>query len=436
MTSTGTNRNDSQAHAGQYARSLRAFHLLFLGMLFLPTMGCDSLDKLMAVSLPGEILEETANDPSLAEWFVLGVQAEFECALQGHLHIADGLWAGTYHVNNNILEQVQYESRSSTVRWLSNGGCTDVREGVWRPMHAARGAAESVRLRLTEGLPQGSIPEPDLNTWIALTDVYEGYSTQLLGEVFCGVIFGGDEQILTRAETFLRAENLFTSAIDYASRVTTGTRAQEAQELLNLALVGRARARLNLGNGSGAVQDAERVPEGFVRYATYDLGVNRRTNPMNYLQAQHTIHMNYRNLEVDGVPDPRVPVMNTGQTGVAGLQRWVQLKYADQGSDIPFASWREAQLMIAEVEGGQRAVNIINQLRSTWNLPLFSSANEAEIRAQVLEERRRELFLQGTKMGDDLRTGLYETWSTGNTPVGRPIAADETCMPVPEVEFF
>ena len=38
---------------------------------------------------------------------------------------------------------------------------------------------------------------------------------------------------------------------------------------------------------------------------------------------------------------------------------WGQLKYPDEGSDILFSTWREAQLMIAEVSGGQTAVGIV-----------------------------------------------------------------------------
>ena len=70
--------------------------------------------------------------------------------------------------------------------------------------------------------------------------------------------------------------------------------------------------------------------------------------------------------------------------------------------------------MIAEVAGGQTAVGIINQLRETvsdlpWvddshpGLPGCSSSDPDEILAQVIEERRRELFLQGARIGDMLR---------------------------------
>lgn len=91
--------------------------------------------------------------------------------------------------------------------------------------------------------------------------------------------------------------------------------------------------------------------------------------------------------------------------------------------------------MIAEIEGGAVAVDIINTLRDTHDLPHFASTDANEIRAQVLEERRRELFLQGTKMGDDLRTGEWQDWDTGVSPVNAPIG-DNTCIPIPDIEFL
>lgn len=89
--------------------------------------------------------------------------------------------------------------------------------------------------------------------------------------------------------------------------------------------------------------------------------------------------------------------------------------------------------MIAEVEGGQTAVNIINRLRETFDLPPFSSTDEEEIRAQVREERRRELFLQGTRIGDKLRWN--EPWATGVNQRGEPYS-DRTCIPLVTQEIL
>ena len=106
--------------------------------------------------------------------------------------------------------------------------------------------------------------------------------------------------------------------------------------------------------------------------------------------------------------------------------------------------------MIAEVSGGQTAVDIINDLRATVSdldfvdgahpgLPAFASNDEAEISAQVWEERRRELFLQGTKIGDMLRLDIpgidTDDFETGVNQRGNPYGP-HTCYPLPDQEML
>src|SRR5690606_35549583 len=143
---------------------------------------------------------------------------------------------------------------------------------------------------------------------------------------------------------------------EYA-RSVSGARAEDAKAIENAALVGRARAKLNLGDGAGAVADAEQVEEGFVGLLFYEAGGSRRRewNGGINLDDEFSVRPHYRNLQVDGVPDPRVPVRYVGPSPFVGVEHWVQEKYPHPGSDIPFATWREAQLIIAEAEGGQRA---------------------------------------------------------------------------------
>jgi hypothetical protein len=261
------------------------------------------------------------------------------------------------------------------------------------------------------------------------------------------MVFDGTGVVVSRQEAMAVAETRFTSALTHAQDALAGPRADEAQAILDLARVGRARARLNLGNTTDALTDAQAVSPGFVYYATYDASPARRINMFLRLDNGFLIHPRDRDLNIDGVPDPRIPIANIGQHPSTGIGDWlVQRKYTDNGAEIPFASWREAQLMIAEIELGQTAVDIINDLRATvedldhvppgpYNLPQFASADDLEILEVLLEERRRELFMQGVKMGDDQRSGKFTEWDTGFSPVNAPIG-NLTCLPVPEREFL
>jgi hypothetical protein len=294
-------------------------------------------------------------------------------------------------------------------------------------------------------MPPGSVEDEDF--LVAKAYAYEGYATQLLSEAWCEMVLDGSGQTVTRAAAMAVAEDRFSLAIQRATDALSGARAAEAQDILDLALVGRARARLNQGNLTDALADAQLVTPGFFYYATYETSPTRRQSMVSRLEDGFVVHARDRNLTVGGMPDPRVPIENIGQHSSSGVGDWiVQRKYADNGTDIPFASWREAQLVIAEIEGGQTAVGIINNLRATvadlpWvddshpGLPPFASTDDAEILATVLEERRRELYLQGTKMGDDIRTDNIDTWDTGVSLVNAPIGV-LTCLPVPEIEFL
>ena len=130
-----------------------------------------------------------------------------------------------------------------------------------------------------------------------------------------------------------------------------------------------------------------------------------------------------------GVADPRVEVLiatsSTDQDGRSSFPARRQQKYKARNSPIPFSTWREARLMIAEVDPTQ-SLAIINQLRTStqglsagitttgWPLPQISAATWAAMTAAqqqtaVWEERRRELWMQGVQAGDKIRLA-YPPW--------------------------
>ena len=93
-----------------------------------------------------------------------------------------------------------------------------------------------------------------------------------------------------------------------------------------------------------------------------------------------------------------------GQDGTTTI--WATTKYPLISSTIPIAKYAEAQLIIAEVDLGQSAVGIINNLRSRAGLTAASNVSgttAAEILALVIDERRRELFLEGQRLYDIIR---------------------------------
>src|SRR5690606_32827694 len=395
--------------------------------LVLPAFALTACDGLLDVELPGDLVESDLNDPAMATTLALSAQGDFECMFRNYV-FTGGAWATEFLIANNSRPLLQVTSRSHDWIEAPQNSCDDIL-ALWLPLNTARVQAENAVVRIQ----QFGDAVPNRDYLIGLSYAYAGYAYQLAGEAFCELAFDNGP-LVTREETFRIAEQRFTSALEHARRSTD----PDARSIVNMALVGRARARLNLGDAAGVVEDASQVDEGFVRYATASSTTGRRYNTV-YVQNNEgravSIAPEYRGLTVDGVPDPRVRLEHYGEgTGFDNLtDMWGQTKYMSRGSPMPFSTWREAQLMIAEVEGGQTAVNIINRLRETFDLPPFSSTDEAEIRAQVREERRRELFLQGTRIGDKLRWN--EPWATGVNQRGEPYS-DRTCIPLVTQEIL
>jgi hypothetical protein len=173
-----------------------------------------------------------------------------------------------------------------------------------------------------------------------------------------------------------------------------------------------------------------------VRNATYSATAARRNNLLfvyNQRNLQVSVDTAFRNRTVAGVPDPRVPVQDANRRGQDGFTPlWLQLKYTADGSPIVLASGKEAQLIVAEAEGGATAVNIINALRARHSLPPYAGGTEPQILAQLLVERSRELFLEGHRLNDMLRHN--QPFNSGNNHKGVPYG-DTTCLPLPQLEL-
>jgi hypothetical protein len=244
---------------------------------------------------------------------------------------------------------------------------------------------------------------------------------------------------LTPAQLFAEAKIRFDSAIVYAGKASD-------QTTVNLATLGRARTLLDLGDVAGAAVDAAKIPSGFVVNQSADATNTRRQNAVFVSLNQNgyaTVDPSFRNLTINGAPDPRVAVTNTGKAGTAtGTQLWTVDKYPLASSVIPVARYAEAQLIIAEARVAANdltgAAAAINAARATHpGLPTFSATGltAADVKNQIIEERRRELYLEGHRLGDVRRYNLPLTPAPG-TPytIGGGTYGTQSCFPLPDVE--
>lgn len=392
----------------------------------LSIVGLSACDTLLEANAPSRILESTLLQPSNATVLVAGVVADFECALNNYIAAA-GTISDEFmdsQANAAIWDLDRRTSNPATALYAT-GGCGGL-GGLYTPISVARFQADQA-LRLLDGWTDEQVP--GRSVLIARAAAYAGYAYILLGEGFCSAAVDlGPE--LTPAQVFALAEERFTTAIG-----TAGV----PDNIRNMALVGRARARINQGKTAEAVADATLVPNNFVVNANTTAAAGRAENRVfrvNNTTGQITVDSSFRNLTFAGVADPRVPVADAGRGGsLPTVRLWAQGKYASLADPVPIATWREALLIRAEVAGGQEAVNIINQLHARVNLPPFQSSDPAAILAQVQEERRRELFLEGHRLYDTIRFNVPFHPAVGAVfPNGGGTYGTNKCLPLPDIE--
>ena len=88
------------------------------------------------------------------------------------------------------------------------------------------------------------------------------------------------------------------------------------------------------------------------------------------------------------------------------------------------------------------AQSIINSFRARGNQAPITTLDPAALRAALIEQRRRELFLEGQHLGDISRYNLTLRPATGATFPGSGVYGSQTCaapssgigMPLPDVE--
>lgn len=420
----------SRPRGGRVAAALPAVRHTSSAIALLLLQACNILDVEQTVLVPADALD----DPARSVVLVQGSVADFECAFANYVAasamIGDELISSAGQVVVTIWDQRGILPDNG---FFSSSPCEQYAEvlaagyGLYTPLQTARFQAENA-YRLIAGFDADAVPgkQPGQDSLLATVAAYAGYAYTIFGEGFCSAAFDGGPEL--QPDSVLRiAEQRFTTALGHA-----GAAAYTA--VMNMASVGRARVRLDLGDLVGAAADARLVDSAFVRYVARAAGLARQENVVylhNWGRGYVSVDPRFRNLTVSGVADPRVVVSAKGLGNDGLTPLWLQNKYPAASSPIPLASWNEAQLIIAEAEGGQIAVGRINALRTQAGLPLFSSTDDAAIRQQVIEERRRQLFVEGHRLNDMLRLNLpfdsgpyYKGGAYGNT----------TCLPLPAVE--
>jgi len=404
----------------------RYIHVALFGL----TLAACNLEQ----EAPSRVIANDLYAPGNAQLLVTSTISDFECAL-GQYIIATGL-VGDELIDAQLSQTGWDYDRRTIVAGLTGYAtlqCGSVQvPGYYTPISIARATADKILTSL-EGWTDAEVA--GRQALIAQAATFAGYALVLLGETSCSAAIDGGPE-MTPTQLLTEAEARFTKAI-------TAAQAANNTDFLNMARVGRARARIDMKKYADAKADAALVPDAYVHNATYSAANARRENLVNtqfFRGLYSSVDPSFRGLTVGGVPDPRVNVVDAGAAGQDRVTRvWRSTKYPLITSSIPIASGDEAILIAAEADVETNnltgAVAGINKLRAKSSLPTYGGGTQAEVRAQVVDERRRELFLEGQRLGDIIRFSIPQTPAAGTVfPAKGGVYGNQLCFPLPDVE--
>ena len=336
----------------------------------------------------------------------------------GGLFTDELLWSGSFP-NRDEIDRRSIDPANDIVA-----------DEPYTALQRAAKVAKDLQREMLEGLYPNIVPNPEPSAELAQVSLFSGYTRLYLADLFCTLAFDGVGPELNAQDVYSQAIEDFTRAIDAA---------EADEQVRNAALVGRARARMQRGDFEGALADAQQVPVGFEYAVEYSQSTSSN-NVWSFTRSNRRLPVSFefRGLKIDDteVDDPRPGTEDIGRPSFSGSDRaWSPRKYADQFAPILIASWEEAQFMIAEIQGGDVARDIINELRAlngvsiTWDAA--GEATDEEILRKVIDEKGRTMLLEGHRMGDFSR--YLTQYGIDLFPTGEGFG-NQTCMPLPNKE--
>ena len=358
---------------------------------------------------PGAITEPGLENESAVVALVQGVVGDYDFAFH-----RSALYSGL--ISDEVRASVAYPTWKSADlegKIDPNAAATGIQNipaEWWVRLHRARVVSELAYDRVN-----AAVTGEQRGALLSLTRVYSGMAYRDLAEYFCAAAYDAGPQV-ERTQSLERARNYLTESIALADEAGVDS-------VASLAHLIRAQVNQSLGDLDAALADAHAVPQGFRWFAHYRDGayeVNETANLM-LREGFATIQEPFWN-----TGDPRVPVKANGKGADGVTLRYDQQKYRFD-TNMPIGKWQEARLIEAEIQLGRGnvdgSITLLNQVRAAAGLaPLASSLTAAQAEGALRTERKHELFLEGQRMLDMRRWGLF------------PQGWQATCVPIPASE--
>lgn len=423
----------------------------------LAVASCDAIDSLLEANNPEEILEEELDDETLVNVLVNSVMGTLADAYADPI-----IWDGSKLTDEHVSGINWPETKDLGRRVLPYD--VGPAETMFDALSRMRFMADSVASRLDKLLPDANSDRRK-----ALVLAYGGYAYTFMAEIMCEATINVGPKRYTPKELAEIAIEKFQQAIAVAEAAGSG-----ANDVKNLANVGLARAATAAGNKQLVMQAAAQVPADFVWWVEYKDQVSNNPNAADVRGGNHNMGVHPRVLEMfgtygDTVPaaaqtDPRVqfdprprqghdaqtilytPFQSLSYSGYTGTLQTESPKPGlyENDTDIRLGSYLDAMHNYYEAAGPAgtgpegTTLEFVNKRREAGRQPPVNLSGD-ELMAELREQRLRDLFFGGFRLGDLRRwkeQGVGDFFPKGTHP--NPVMGqygDAECFPIPLAEF-
>lgn len=431
---------------------LTAFAVMAIG-------GCD-IDGLLDANNPESIHEDQLDDETLVTVLVASVMGQLANEYSNPI-----IWDGSKLTDEHVSGINWPTTQDLGVRKLPYD--VGPANGMFRALSRIRFMGDSISSRLDNLLES---PQSDRRK--ALVDAYAGYGYTLMAEIMCEATIDVGDQIFTPVQLAEVGIQRFQSAATVAAAAGAG-----AEDVLNLANVGIARAAMITGDNAAVMSAASNVASDFIWWVEYKDQVMTNSLQGQTAGGNHNMGVHPRVLEMFGtyeevIPaaaqtDPRVqfnPQPRTGHDARTILYTpYESLSYSEYSgmlqtdpdpparytndTDIRLGSYLDAMHNFYEAAGPAgvgpegTTLEFVNARRAVGNQGAVALAGAA-LMAELREQRLRDLFMGGFRLGDLRRwqaQGIndpnhqFPTGTHPNAVLGE--YGDADCFPLPLAEY-
>lgn len=444
---------------------IRSARLLALAGLT-TLLACSVADELLQVENPEEIPISDVTDKRLVDALVAGVIGDFTAMYDDPV-----IWRGSMFTDEQVTGINWEQTARLNLRIVQfNEGDAD---GMFSALSRSLRQAEDVSERL-----RTLLDNPDSDAKLATTLAFAGYAYTVMGETMCECVISRVDPVtgeIILGDKLLSPNDLFQTAMARFQEAITVATAANDQKILNLARVGLARAALNAGDAAAAISAAMAVPTTFKYWLEYSSNTGRQENVLrdrvtggNHALGVHPKFLN-GTFGTQGIvstqTDPRIQHASkwalghnrltklykpfqglrfegyTGKTIASGAKELTDVKLFERETNILLADYVDAQHHRYEAEGPTAGTSaFIDARRAFGNQPALNfAAGDAAMMAELREQRGRDLYLGGFRLGDLRRwkrTNVGDFFPSGphvNAQWG--LYSNATCYPLPLEEY-